>query len=909
MGSRRPRLGISAVYRSALGLYPRWFRNRFGRQMGEMFDDALADRTRSGRWSIAFFCLKTMRDLVLNVPAAHLRRVPSQRTGDASHRRNHLMDSFFSDIRYALRSLIKNPLFATVAIVTLGFGIGANSAIFTVVNGVLMRPLPYADQDELLVMWTQFPDQNNLVFPVSPAEFLDYRSESEALAQVGAYGSGSATITGDGSAERVAATTATRDLFEVLGVQPTIGRIYSEEEDAPGGPRVVLISHAFWSTRFGADPGIVGSASIVANGRDYTVIGVMPREFTPPSVDPAIYFPARFDRGSITDRSGHWLNIVARLAPGHTLQSASVEMETILRRWEEVYADQHSTNTTNHPMFLISLEDQLFGDIRPTMWILLASVGMVLLLACANVANLLLARAETRVREMGVRSAIGAPRGRLIRQLLTESVVLAIAGGAVGLLLTVVGTKLLLALEPGNVPRLDEVSLDWRVMGFTAAVSMLTGFVFGLAPAWKTSRVDVSGQLRSTQRSGTAGRDSRRTLSVLVVAQTALAIVLLVGSGLLIKSFVLLQRVDPGFDADHSIGLNVSLAPVAYPERSDVVGFYDALLERIEAIPGVTSAAAARGVPMRNGIGSERFLVEGRPSPTDRQEPPGADFQAATPGYFATMSIPVIRGREFAHADLAGGVGVVLINEAVARMHFPGEDPIGQRILALFAGPDSEWLTIVGIVGDVRQRGLDQEPRPELYLPFAQIPENWALGVIRSSGLVVRTELEPETLAPAVREIVRQLDPNVPITNVATLSAAVSDSVSSQRFVTLLLGIFAAVALVISAVGVYGVISFTVARRRQEIGIRIALGAEPARVRSSVLWNGLTLAAIGTTVGTAAAFFGSRMLESLVYGISVRDVTVFAGASLTLLLVAAVASLVPAHRASTTDPITSLRTD
>jgi putative ABC transport system permease protein len=877
--------------------------------MGEMFDDALSDRARSGWWSTASLCIKTMRDLIFNIPAAHLRRRPSQQGGGTSHGRNLLMDSLFSDIRYACRSIIKNPLFTTVAIVTLGFGIGVNSAIFTVVNGVLMRPLPYTAQDKLLVMWTQFPDQHNLEFPVSPAEFLDYRSETEALAQMGAYGATSVTITGDGNAERLAATVTTRGLFAVLGVRPLVGRIYSEEEDAPGGPRVVLISHGYWNTRFGGDPGVVGTASITANGRDFTVIGVMPPEIAPPSMDPAIYFPAQFDRGSMTDRSGHWLNVVARLAPGHTLQSASVEMATILSRWEEVYGDQHTTNPTNHPMFLISLEDQLFGDVRPTMWILLASVGMVLLLACANVANLLLARAETRVKEMGVRSAIGAPRGRLIRQLLTESVVLAIAGGGLGLLLSVAGTRFLLALEPGNLPRLSEVSVDWRVVTFTAAVSMFTGFAFGLAPAWKTSRVDVSSQLRSTQRSGTAGRDSRRMLNTLVVAQTALAIVLLVGSGLLIKSFVLLQRVDPGFDPDNRIGLNVSLANADYGNHGDVVGFYDALLEQIEAIPGVTSAAAARGVPMRNGIGSERFLVEGRPTPPDNQEPPGADFQAATPGYFSTMSIPVIRGREFADTDQKEGIRVVLINEAAARMHFPGEDPVGQRIRALFLRPDTTWLSIVGVVGDVRHSGLDQMARPELYLPYAQISGNWAPGTIRSSGVVVRTQLEATTIAPAVREIVRRLDPNVPVTDVATLSNAVADSVSSQRFVTLLLGIFAAVALFISAVGVYGVISFTVARRTQEIGIRIALGAEPARVLSSVLGSGLTLAALGSVAGTIAAFFGSRMLETLVYGISVRDVTVFAGATLTLLLVATVASVVPAHRASTTDPITSLRTD
>lgn len=921
--ARSRRLAV-AVYRGLLHLYPPSFRRRFGRQMVEMFADAYAQETRRGLLRLLRLWSKTLRDVAANGPAVWLQvAAVGRRTASPipTSRRSGIMQALFRDLRYAARTLAKTPTFTLVAVTTLVLGIGANSAIFSVVHGVMLRPLPYPRQDELVFVWTQFPEQNNPRFPVSSAEYLDYRAETKAFVDMGAFGTGGVTVMGDGAPERVTAVWTTASLFQVLGATASIGRLYTEPEDRPGAELVTVLSHGYWTTRYGADPSIVGRGTITVDGTPFRIIGVLPREFqlgfTRPSfagqqrtasLGPGLYFPLGLDQASLTSRSGHYLVVVGRLASGTPLASARAELHTFLRRWQETYAGQHTTNTTLHPMTLVSVADQLYGDIRPIMWLLLAAVGLVLLLACANVANLALARGETRVREIGIRRALGAARRRVAVQLMTENLLLAVVGGTLGLALAWVGTELLLALEPGSLPRAGEVSVDWTVVGFTLGISVFTGLLFGTVPALRTARADLTTVLRSGRRGGSAGRESRKLLRGLVVAQVALAVLLLIGSGLLIKSFVLLNRVDPGFDPEHRIGFDIMLSNGAYPERDDVVRFHDALLERLAAVPGVSSVAAARGLPMREGIGTETFVIDGRPVAPDRGNP-SADYQTVTGGYFATMAIPMVRGREFTAFDRADAPPVALINEAAATRYFPGENPVGRRIQGTFEGPDPDWRTIVGVVGDVRQNGLDRAPRPELYLPLAQTPPTWAVGVIRSSGVVVRTELEPEALGPALRQAVASLDPGVPVANLGTLEEAVSASISSQRFVTVLLSIFAMVAVVISAVGVYGVIAFSVARRTQEIGIRLALGADPNRMLRSVVASGVGLAALGGLIGIALALVGTRLMQSLLFGVAAHDVGVFTGGGIMLLAVALAASLVPARRASVTDPTTSLRAE
>jgi putative ABC transport system permease protein len=797
-------------------------------------------------------------------------------------------------------------VFAVVAVVTLALGIGANSAIFSVVNGVLLRPLPYEQPDELVNVWTYWPRDPDPQF-VSAAEYLDYRAAATAFADMGAVGANSVTITGDGDADRRIAAFATRTLFDVLGAQAAVGRLYTHDEDQDGAPLVAVLSHGYWVSHFGADPSVFGRNSITADGRDYLIVGAMGPRFDPLGLAPALYLPPQYDRGQITDRSGHGLTVIGRLSPSATLASANAELQALLGRWEREFAGQHTTNTTLHTMSLVPFEDQVFGDVRGLMWVLLAAVGLVLLLACANVANLLLARGESRMKEIGVRTALGAGRWRIVRQLLTESLILALAGGAVGLVIGRLGVPALLALEPGNLPRVNEVTVDWNVVLFTTGVSVFTGLLFGMAPAWKAGRGDVTQRLHEGGRSGSVGRDTRRLLGSLVVFQVALAVVLLVGSGLLIKSFFLLTRVDPGFQPESRVAFRVSLSPGEYEGRDAAMRFYDALLPQVEALPGVTRVAAARGIPLRSAIFTEGFLVEGQPL-VQGEPNPSAEYQSVTPAYFGLMGIPVLRGREFESGDRIDAQAVALLNAAAAEAYFPGENPVGRRILPLFASQAGVWYTIVGVVGDVRHRGLEQEPRPELYLPHAQA-RGFGEAAVRSSDIVLATTAEPAQLAGPIRDIVRRLDRDVPVTNLATLETSVSDTLSAPRFVMVLYGVFAALALLIAAVGVYGVMAFSVARRTKEIGIRLALGAAPAQVVRTVVGGAFALAALGTAIGLGTAFLATRALESMVFGVSVRDVSVFAIGAVLLLATAVSAAFMPARKASAVDPAMTLQSE
>jgi predicted permease len=894
------------LYRAFLYLYPGPYRRRFGRDMAEMFADELVAAKRNGIGNVARLWVRSTTDLLLSVPATYL---PAYRlTALPPYRQVSPMQNLVRDLRLAVRSLTKHPLFAAIAVLTIALGIGANSAIFSVVNGVMLRPLPYQEADRLVMVWTAFPD--NPKFPISIAEYLDYRTESDAVANVGAYSVQPVTVTGSGTAERRQASYTSRSLFDVLGVSASIGRTFSEDEDTPGGPDVAILSHAYWQSRYGGEPSAVGTQTLIVDGMPFDIIGIMPPDFEPPINTPAFYLPAPFDRSTIVNRSSHNWNAVARLKPGATFEAAEAELRAILPRWEEQFAGIHPNDPVNHPLWLMPLTDEVFGAVRPMLWVLLGAVGLVLLLATANVANLLLARGEVRGREMGIRGALGAGRRDLIQQMLTESVVLATAGGVAGLVVAAGLMTLFKALDPGGVPRLEQVSLDWSVIGFTAAITLGTGVLFGLLPALQAARNDVKAALQEGGRAGSTGRQSKRALQTLVVTQMAFAVVLLIGSGVLIKSFLTLQSVDPGFQTEQRVAFGLQILNDTYPAEADKVAFYDRLHEELAAIPGVSDVALARGLPLRSRIGTEGIMVEGRPvGPDGGQQAQSVDFQVASDNYFKLMGIPLVQGRGIEPTDVAEAPLVILINEAAAQAYFEGEDPIGQRARLMFSPRNWPNVTIVGVVGDVHQRALASTARPEIYLPHRQLPPGWTRSILASLNIVLRTDLPLGAIAPTIRQTVQRLDPNVPVSGLGTLDQALANNVATERFVTMLLTLFAAVALVISAVGVYGVMAFSVARRTREIGIRLALGAEPGQVLGSILKGAMIIAVIGGGIGLVTAFLATSVLESLVYQVSVRDTMVFIVSPVVLILVAVAASLVPAWRAAAVHPMETLRAD
>jgi len=896
------------AYRTLLWLYPRGFRRRFGPAMARMFADEMAEARARGGLALVRLWGRTVLDLLVSVPAAHFRRSWAVTPGGPTAHpipKASTMDTLRRDFRLAVRSLKRHPTFALIALLTLALGIGANSAIFSVVNGVLLRPLPYPDAGRLVTIWTAYPMDSRPRFPLSAAEYLDYQAATREMREVGLYGTDGMTVTGSGPAERRIAAQVTRSLFHVLGATAEVGRTFSPEEDRVGGPGVVVLGYGYWTSHYGASPDAVGQ-TLTADATTYEIIGVLPPDFTTPSGAYSFYLPLTFDRGQITNRSGHNFRGVGRLAPGATMESARVELRSLLVRWEEEFAGGHANDPQQHPLVLVPLHDFLFANVRPMMWALLGAVGLVLLLAAANVANLLLARGEVRGREMGIRTALGARRSDLVRQLLTESVVLAGAGGGLGLLLATMGVRLMRSLAPGVIPRIGEVSLDWRVVAFTAGASVVTGLLFGALPGLQAGKSDVRAALTDGGRSGSGGRESRRALNGLVVVQMAFAVVLLIGSGLLLKSFLKLQAVDPGLEVDRKVAFFIALTEDQYPERDAIVGFFDRLLDGLAAIPGVEAVSAVRGLPLRSSVGTEGFTVIGRPITTHEQTP-SVSYQWATPGYFRNVTIPLLRGREFGAGDRMGSPLVAVINETAATSYFPGEDPVGKEIHLLFAPTDWPPVTIVGVVGDVHQVDLAIDPRPQLYLPQAQVPDTWAIGTIRQADVVLRTDLPVGAVASSVTRVVQELDATVPVVGVRTLAESRSRGVATERFVTVLVGLFAVVALVISAVGVYGVLAFSVARRSREIGIRMALGAQPGQMLGAILRGAALIAAFGGGIGVVTALFATRMLESLVFAVSLRDPSIYVGSAALLLAVGLIASFVPAWRAASADPMMALR--
>jgi len=811
------------------------------------------------------------------------------------------MEMFWQDLRYGLRMLLKAPSVSIVATIALALGIGANTAIFSVVNGVLLRPLPFANSEALMNVWETDTTRGYKRGSASYLNFADWREQNHVFERMASYHTSDFILTGRGDSSRLQGAVVNADLFPLLGVAPVIGRSFRSEEDAPGeSGRVVMLSQQLFQQRFNSDPNIVGQP-MTLDGKVFTIVGVMPRAFQfPVQNDPVeLWTTVAIDREGAdpitNERGAHYMNVIARLKPGISKTQAQAEMTSISARLEQQYPDKNLHKSTSVEPTL----EALVGDIRPALLILLGAVGCVLLIACANVANLLLARAMSRHKEMAIRAALGASRMRVVRQLLTESVVLSLAGGALGLFLAVWWSDLLLALGKQNIPRALQVGLDWRVLTFTLAVSVLTGVVFGLVPALHSSKTELTEALKEGGRAGGEGARRNRTRGVLVVVELAIAVVLLVGAGLLIQSLWRLRNVSPGFQSQNLLTFVVGIPEVKYPtEKQDQ--FYRDLVVRLQALPGVTSATSVIPLPLSGDMFSISFETEGRPEAKGNQ--PSADFFAISDDYFKTLGVPLIKGREFNQRDGAKASGVVIVNQAFVKKFFPNEDPVGKRIKPGISTSDAEpgWREIIGIVGDVRNRNLSSDLRAGYFVPQAQVPFN-------QMTMVVRTANDPHALIASVQNEVHAMDKEVPVFNVKTMEEYISNTVAAPRFNATLLMIFAIVALILTIVGLYGVMSYSVAQRTNEIGIRMALGAQTRDVVVMIVSQGFKLVLLGLGIGLLGAFALTRVIASLLFGVTAKDPITFASVAVLLAIVALLACYIPARRATRLDPLQALR--
>jgi predicted permease len=805
------------------------------------------------------------------------------------------LEQLAQDLRFGARVLAKRPGFTLVAIITLALGIGANTAIFSVVNTVLLQPLPYKDADRLVMVWEDASQQGFPHNSTTPANFIDWREQNRVFEGMAAIGRESFNLTGVGEPEKIDGRRVSANLFDLLGVEPHLGRAFLPEEDRPGAGRVVILSYGLWQRRFGSDINII-EKPLTLNGEIFTVVGVMPPRFQFPSREVEVWVPIAFDSREAANRGRHFLEVIARTKPGITLQEAQAEMDAIAARLQRQYPD---TNTSTSSA-VISLHEQVVGDIKPALLVLLGAVGLVLLIACANVANLLLARAAVRQKEIAIRIALGAGRLRLMRQFLAESVLLAVLGGGVGLLLALWGVSLLKAFIPQNISQAQAVTVDAKVLGFTLAVSLLTGLIFGLAPMTQASKFDLNETLKEGGRDSGAGSRGNRIRGLLVITEVAISLILLVGAGLLINSFMRLRHIDPGFRADNLLTMRIVLPQLKYADHRRRSAFYTDLIRRVEALPGVQSAAVTNWIPLVLQGDTVGICIEGRPDPGPAERP-DVVTRVVSPHYFATMGIELLQGHEFGEQNRVGSRPVVVISETMARRLWPGEDPVGKRITPGRPDNPDNWCEIIGVVKDVRQFQLDADPKPQMYFTYEQA------GFFAPNHLVVRTNVEPQSLAATVRGTVWEIDKDQPVSNISTMEEVLSESVARQRFSTLLLGIFAAVALVLAAVGIYGVMSYSVAQRTREIGIRLALGAQSRDVLKLVIIQGMRLASVGVTVGLIGALALTRLMRSLLFGVSATDPLTFGAIAFVLTGVALLACYVPARRATKVDQMIALR--
>jgi putative ABC transport system permease protein len=806
------------------------------------------------------------------------------------------VDTFLQDLRYAGRTLLRSPGFTAIALLTLALGIGANSAVFSVVRAVLLRPLPYPAPERLVRVYTIGREGDLSVF--SPANFRDARTANRSLEHMSFATRAGLNLTGRGDAIQLDAARVGQDFFQTLGVRPLLGRWLLPEENEPGRDRVVVLSHALWQQRFGGDAAIVGR-TVRLDGEPYEVVGVMPEGFSYPEGREA-WVPMEYDASFLGEqnRGSYFLPAFGRLKPGVSAEAAATELAAIGRRLEQ----EHPETNTGWKMTVVPLREAMVGEVRPALLVLLGAVGLVLLIACANVANLLLARATAREGEMAVRAALGASRARMVRQLLTESLLLGTVGGGLGLLLALWGAHWLLELRPRGIPRLDGVGVDATVVAFTAGVAVITGLLFGVIPALQSTRAGLSGALKEGGRGALGRRGSARVRDALVVAEMALALVLLAGAGLLVRSFVTLRSVDPGFRGESVLTFGIQLPDAAYDTEQKRVEFHDRLVERLEALPGARSAAVVSVIPLGNRASWQSFEVAGR-EPAEHGNEPVLQVLAATPDYHRTLSIPLLAGRGLVPEDRSGAPRVAVLNESAVRRFFPDANPIGARITFDDLAADSvTWWEVVGVVGDVRQMSLEEGENPAVYLPEAQVGESVV-------DVVVRTAVPPMALAGPVKQAVAALDPNVPVSGLRPLQDAVARSVSQPRFYMTLLSIFAAVALALATIGIFGVVRYAVAQRTREIGIRMALGADSRSVIRLVVGGALTLAGAGVGLGVLGALAGTRLLSSLLYGVSPTDPLTFVAVGALLFAAALLASLLPARRATRLDPNVALRAE
>ena len=806
------------------------------------------------------------------------------------------------DLRFGARTLIRHPGFTAVAVITLALGIGANAAIFSVVNAVLLRPLPWAEPARAVMIWSKWTAFDKTW--VAAGEVADYRRRARTLRDVAAWSDGQVNLTGDGEPERVAAASVTASTFPVLGVEARLGRTFSAGEDVPNGPRVVVLGYALWNRRYGADPTIVGR-TVQIDGQPYQVVGVMPPDFLLPTdfnkPQPSqLWVPQRLDPASM-DHGSHGLFAAARLQPGVTVAQAAEELHGIAAAMtrEGSYPVAMKFDTVT-----LSLEDEVLGGVRRAIWLLFGSVGFLLLIACANVANLLLARAEARQREIAVRAALGADGRRMMAQLLTESLVLTGVSAVAGLGLASGGVRLLAWWNPASIPRVADVSVDLRVAAFTIGIALVTTVLFGLAPALRALRIDLVDSLKDGSQGASSGGARQRFRNALVVVEMALAVVLLVGAGLTLRSLWALERTPLGLRPSGVLTMRVALPAESYPSPEQVIAFYQRLIDQLRQLPGVTLAGAARSLPLGSTIGDFGLTIEGfNPTPGTR---PKGDWQIVTDGYLEAMGERVLRGRGITAADTSDSMPVALVNEELARRYFDGRDPLGGRMK--IGNPQGPWVTVVGIVGNVRHNGLTEPIKEKFYVPHTQWHK--AAGFpIRGMSLVMRTSTTPSSLALPARNAVRSLDPNLAVADVRTMDEVLNATLSSPRFTGMLLGMFAALAVLLSAIGIYGVLSYLVSRRTREIGIRVAVGAGRAQVLRMILGNGLSLALLGSGIGLVSAAAGARLMRSLLYEVTPGDPVTFLFVAVALPLIALLASVVPAWRATRVDPIVALKTE
>jgi putative ABC transport system permease protein len=805
-----------------------------------------------------------------------------------------------NDLLYALRGLRKKPLFTLVAVITLALGIGVNSAIFTVVNAVLLRPLPYPAPDRLMMLWTYNPRQGFDKDVSTYPNFDDWRRQVGSFERMAAYTGGGFALTQAGDPAQIRGAIVTPGFFETLGIAPSLGRTFGLQEGQAGGDRAAILSHRLWQTRFSGDPAAIGR-SIVLNGVPHEILGVMPASFAHPA-DAEVWTPlAPSERFAqvMQSRGSYWLQVIARLKPGVERASAQAELNAVAAALERQYPDTNAGIGVR----AVPMHEEIVGDVRQPLLILLGAVGFVLLIACANVANLLLTRAASRQKELAIRAALGAGRRRLVRQMLTESLVLATVGGAAGLLLAAWGIQVLQSLAPSSVPRLTSVEIDTPVILYTLLIAVITGVIFGTVPALQSGAVTAGEFLKEGGRAGSEGARGRGLRAAVAVAEVAVALVLLIGAGLLVRSFIAMNRVELGFDPRNVLALRVDLPGARYQEGHQITAFFSDLESRLRTLPGVESVGLGSSVLLSALPQSATLSAEGAPPP-DRGAPSiPVPYDSVTSDFFKTLRIPLLRGRTFTAADSPTSQAVVIVNETLARRFFPGADPLGRRVTFDYpTGARVRWATIVGVVGDTRRGGVERAPWAEVYYPLAQAPDAQMYALVRTSG-------DPVALMRSAQAEVWAIDRNQPIYSARTVETILSASQANRRFTTLLLGVFSVVALALAAIGIYGVIAYSTAQRTQEIGIRIALGARRVDVLAMVVKEGVAIGLIGLALGTAAALALTRFMAGLLFGVGTHDLATFVALPLALLLVATLATIIPALRATRVDPIAALRAE